>query len=218
MADFEKLRNSVSKLSEARVVRYGDTPQSVGWSSREQQHLRFQMVARHISLNDGQSILDLGSGTCDLYGYLKDVAYRDVEFSYTGVELSESMVSLAKNKYPSIKALVGDFWDKVSIEKSTYDYVVCSGALNYAFECDNNIFLQKFIEMYFPVAKEALVFNVISSNVDYQDPKLKYFDAESCVALLKKFSRFFIVDASYPLWEFTVVLFKDRLNSQQNEE
>lgn len=210
MKEFKKFTNQVSILSENRVLEYGDVPRSVGWSSREQQYLRFHVLTKHICFSNSDSILDLGSGTSEFYGYLKENKFNNLDFTYKGFELSKSMVEIALNKYPSSGASVCDFWETDNVPKKQFDYVFCSGALNYRNDFSNLDLIRRFINLYFPITKKALVFNLISDNVDYMDPNLKYYDAGDCVSVVSEFTKNFVLDANYPLWEFTLIIFPNK--------
>ena len=66
-----------------------------GWSSRESQERRFDALIRSSGFQAG-SIVDYGSGTGDLFGFLRD---RGFKFEYSGVDHNARMVDFAIKRY-----------------------------------------------------------------------------------------------------------------------
>ena len=71
---------------------------------RRAQRMRFEVFVLGHTLA-GRSILDIGCGTGDLYGHLRD---RGIDCDYLGVDLSDEMVSRASSKYPTGRFEVAD--------------------------------------------------------------------------------------------------------------
>lgn len=81
-------------------------------------------IMRHLPEgNDKSTILDLGCGNGMLIPYLKQKGYQN----YIGIDISESMITDAKNTYPSETFIVGsadDYVDKLPKEQKVFDYIV----------------------------------------------------------------------------------------------
>ena len=72
-----------------------------GWGSRRSQFRRYEVVRDDCGIASGDSVLDWGCGTGDLYWYLHD---HGLDVSYTGVDVVPEMIRLAKeNKVPNAK-------------------------------------------------------------------------------------------------------------------
>ena len=55
-------------------------------------------IIRRIPEYDGIKILDVGCGTGQLFGDLKET--RKTSFDYTGIDASEAMLGVARSDYP----------------------------------------------------------------------------------------------------------------------
>ncbi len=64
-------KNRISQLYNDRFKQHGDSIVTVGWRSKEDQILRFEMLFRGHDLI-GKTILDVGCGLGDLIFYLDD--------------------------------------------------------------------------------------------------------------------------------------------------
>ena len=73
---------------------------------------------------NGEKILDLGCG----YGYYTDY-FRSIGGCATGVDGSQKMIDIAKDKYPECDFLVADITGRFPFEKETFDIVFCNQVL-----------------------------------------------------------------------------------------
>jgi len=96
---------------------YKDGPKAVSWGNKLSQEVRFKVLCE-IGTIHGKSILDVGCGLGDLYGYLEDPI-----INYTGYDIVSEMVDGARKKYPKAK-----FIYYYPTEK--FDYVLASGIFN----------------------------------------------------------------------------------------
>ena len=206
---FDSPGKRIAALSDARVDALGHTVSAVGWSSNQQQELRFKILVKHLSISKGDNLLDLGCGFADLYSYLTTTRFKPTDLCYTGVELSQAMFEYVKNKYPEITVYNKDFWSNDISGKRDFDFIICSGALNYADGNSNASTLENFLQLYWPLARKAIAINLITSDVDYINAELKYFDPTDCLTLIRKYTKRYILDSNYPLWEFTLILIKE---------
>lgn len=88
---------AINRYSE-RHQRHGYCAQTLGWGSREQQFYRFDQVLRAIDLQD-RSILDIGCGFGDFYGYALD--QRASFANYTGWDLNADLINEARTRFPN---------------------------------------------------------------------------------------------------------------------
>jgi SAM-dependent methyltransferase len=95
-----------------------------GWGSRRSQFRRYEVVRDDCKIESGDSVLDWGCGTGDLYWYLHD---HGVDVKYLGVDVVPEMIRLAQeNKVPDARlhnVLEHPFPPK------TFDHVICIGTV-----------------------------------------------------------------------------------------
>jgi 2-polyprenyl-3-methyl-5-hydroxy-6-metoxy-1,4-benzoquinol methylase len=78
-------------------------------------------------LVEGISVLDIG---CALGGLASVLSERLTRFEYTGVDISESMIERAKQKYPTHRFCVIEEADLSILADEKFDLVVCLGVLH----------------------------------------------------------------------------------------
>jgi SAM-dependent methyltransferase len=105
----------------AILAQYGEDVKAVSWGSLESQRIRFQVLSEIGDL-EGKSILDVGCGFGDFYGFLRE---RIQLKSYLGTDINQNMITLARRKYPEASFEVRDIAEDPFDE--TYDYVFTSG-------------------------------------------------------------------------------------------
>ena len=83
----------VAPYYRAKVARHGATARGVDWNGEDSQALRFRQLCRIIDAPGGFSVNDLGCGYGALYDHL---ARQAAPFSYSGFDISESMLDAAR--------------------------------------------------------------------------------------------------------------------------
>lgn len=101
------------------------TPQAVGSESSSHKELRYRVITDTIATVGGHSILDVGAGVGDLFGYLS-VQFPEADIQYTGVELTEALCQQGQKKFPGIDLRLTDI-AKADLPPKSFDYVVMSG-------------------------------------------------------------------------------------------
>ena len=194
----------------AEFVKHGDTPLGTHQSDRASLDLRFEALMRNIAphLGPRATLHDVGSGLCDLYGFLKSSGL-DRRISYSGTEIVQEMIDHAAQKYPEVTLGNRNFLDAGLDER--YDFVVLSGALNLLAGVDGDAWktmcLALIGKMYLH-AERGIAFNFLTSYRTYSDPLLYYFDPREMFDFATaQLSRFVVLDASCPLYECTVTVF-----------
>jgi len=82
---------------------------------------RLQQVYRHI-VPEGASVLEVGCGRGDLLAALRPGVG-------VGIDFSEVMISLARQRYPKLQFIVGDAHE-IDLGERRFDYIVLSDLLN----------------------------------------------------------------------------------------
>ena len=197
-----------SKDKEAIVERYsqrykefGYHHKTIGWGDWESQKLRFQVLSDIGDLN-GAEIVDVGCGFGDLYGYLSN-RFKDIK--YTGIDIVSDLIEEGTRRYPEAQFFVQDILEPdFNIEGDIY---FLSGALNVRLR-DNLNYTKKMIKKMFRLSRKALGINFLSKYVDYELDKDFHHSPETIFSFAKEQTRYVTLRHDYPLWEFTIYLYK----------
>lgn len=195
----------IAKLYDERVKKFGCGAQSVGWKSKDQQWLRFQVLTKNIILAN-QSIIDLGCGFGDLYEFLCESG--SIPKCYTGIDISDEVLKIASEKYNKISDVSFQKRQLILKTEDVYDYAVASGSLNYKFPINMNEYLENFIAVYEICVRKGLLVNLLSTNVDYIQEIHAHYSPEYVGAVFRKYFREVRVIENYGLYEFTVQALK----------
>lgn len=186
-----------------RYDQYGRDIKSVGWGSKEDQTLRFEMLFRGID-PVGKTILDVGCGLGDLLPFLKE--RTNGSFRYIGIDIAENLIRDAKSTYAEEgrEFYSGDIF---SVALPEVDIAVLSGALSYNVEHIESYAHDTMGKM-FALSREAIAMNFLSTYVDFQLDKNRHFQPEAMFTKAKSLSKRVCLLHDYPLYEFTIQLFK----------
>ena len=107
-------------------------------------------------------VLDLGCGTGSSIKYLSTFGFTNIE----GVDISKSMIKIAKNKYPKIKFHIHDMTSFKFYKK--YDLILCNfDAINYLLTQSKwKIFFLIDIRSYCPFSSKSLSTNLKSAFIN----------------------------------------------------
>ncbi len=155
----KQLRQRIIARHSDSLLRFGHHPNALYWSSREIQELRFQVLAE-IGIRSGDSVLDVGCGFADLYGWLGS---QGLKVDYTGVDISPHLIEVAKAKNPQIELHVGELPDAGFADES-FDWVLLSGALNEPYQ-DQGRYARKIIALMYRISRKGTAFNLLNSKV-----------------------------------------------------
>lgn len=214
----DKIINEQVKVYQPAFMQHGDSPQGTHQNNRETQYLRFQMLTGHL-LNDHtqNSIEDIGCGVCDLYRYLKD---KNLKFTYSGTEIVNEMIALAKSKYPEVVVKNRDILKESAPGK--YDFVVLSGTLNMPGDVESEEwekFSLSLISSMYGMCNKAIAFNFLTSHRTYSSPGVHYFDpSELLDYCIKNLSRFVELKHNYPLYEGTITVYRESYVQEQFQD
>jgi len=186
-----------------RVERLGPVVQALGWRDDAQQQLRFDVLAGGLGDLTGASVLDVGCGFGDFLTYL-DGRWPGVRF--TGCDLAPSVLDVARARHPQAAFDQRDVLETPYADGS-FDYVTISGIFNHLIE-DNEGFLQNMLAASFKMARKGVAANMVTDAVDYQDAGLYYFNPERVLGYCRALSRRVALRHDYPLYEFTVFIYR----------
>jgi len=199
-------KQALIQLYEDRFAVMGYDMRTIGWKGREDQQLRFDILGDVGDLS-GKSICDVGCGFGDLYDYL---GRRFHGVRYTGIDLVPSLVEKARERHADVDFRTCDILAGGLAER--FDYFVLSGALNYKVE--NNMSLTRdMLAAMFELADKGVAVNFLSSYVNYEHPRNFHHSPEAVFGLARSMTRWVTIRHDYPLWEFTLFMYKNQRGS-----
>jgi len=133
-------------------------PRVVGWLSTAEQELLFSALLLFYR-PEAHSMLDVGCGRADLYGYLKDLYQLD-DVIYTGMDMNPNIVSIATQKFPTVNVIAGDILNDSSEDR--YDWVVGSGLFNLIDHPDMMVYTKEVIDKMLSKANIGISFNLLT--------------------------------------------------------
>lgn len=156
---------------------HGQKPEGLDWGSDPADHrIRLDRMLAVAELGSTThmhpSLLDVGCGFGSLHELMLE---RGLAFDYCGIDLCESMIAVAQEKYPDAKWLAGNVL-KLDLP-GKYDYVVCNGALTQKLDAsipDMEKFVKAIIARMFELCEIGIAFNLMTTHVNFMVPNLFY--------------------------------------------
>lgn len=145
----------------------------LGWESNEAQKRRFEVFAGHVKL-DGKKILDVGCGLGNMLEYLDS---KGIDVDYTGVDISEKMVSSAKSRKLDGKFYCMDVFKSHPFKNEEFDVIYASGIFNINLG-NNREFLLDALNKLLHISRHIIVFNLLHHNSPDREDKYYYFSPE----------------------------------------
>lgn len=148
------------------LMLFGDRPEAVRWT-KEGQEMHYEAM---LEVGDIRhcNVLDFGCGKGDFYGFLRD---KGIEVRYTGIDINENLINLARDKYPGVDFRVLDI-EKEELTED-YDFIFICGVFNLKVNGLEDLIRSTLIKL-FSHCKKALVFNALSSYSPRKDYELFY--------------------------------------------
>ena len=188
-------------------------------NDRVTQYMRFEHILKSFKylLNETVSFHDLGCGCCDMYDYMLQ---NNIKSNYSGTEIIQEMIDHARQKFPGIKLNKRDILKENVPEK--YDIVVFSGGLYLPGNIEHeewSKFVFDLINKMWDICNIGISFNLLSTYSTYKNSQLFYIDPKIMFDYcINNFSRFVTLDHAYPLYEWTITVFKKEYMQQKYKE
>ncbi len=145
-----------------------DLPENkAGWRTRQNQELRFRVLADIGNLQN-KKILDLGCGLGCFYGFLKD---RGWQGDYTGIDILDLMVKGARRRFPEARFVKRDILHHHPSEK--WDYVFVNGVFNHKVR-DNWAWIEQTVKRSLESSNEGMAFSLLNLEAGWPDSDLFY--------------------------------------------
>jgi cyclopropane fatty-acyl-phospholipid synthase-like methyltransferase len=207
---------SIISHYESCFTKHGDTHLGVDWPNWEDSQTRYRVMLEVIreSSKDQVSLLDFGCGTSHLYEYMLRHSISNVK--YSGLDISEKYIRVAKTKYPDIKYYCLNVLEN-SDELPEFDYVVMNGV--FTEKCTLSFdemwaYFQRAIAQVFSKVHIGMAFNVMSKQVDWEREDLFHLPMDLLTSFLKReISRHFVLRHEYGLYEYTTYIYRSPIEA-----
>ena len=179
---------------------------SVGWGSKESQYLRFKILTEIDELSKN-SVLDVGCGLGELLNFFTTNGIKIS--SYKGIDISKDLILEAQKRFDKEKKASFEFTniDKVQGDED-FDYIFLSGALNLKVK-NNLIYAKKVIKKMYSLCRKGVACNFLSSYADFSLEKDYHYRPEEIFSFSKGLSTKVVLRHDYPLYEFTLYIYKE---------
>lgn len=193
------------------LTEHGVDVKALGWGSGYSQYRRFKIFSEIGDLRN-KSVLDIGCGFGDFYGFLK--GYGFIFKKYVGLDINETMLKAAIEKYPD-----ADLWN-AHFEKRNilldpmnkkFDYVFASGIFSLS-STGWTQFMRKMLIAMFDIAVKGVGVNFLSSYAPGERSSLsKYISPNRIIDFVTcQLSSNFVLRHDYLPNDFTVYAYKDQ--------
>jgi SAM-dependent methyltransferase len=207
----QEKQETIKRYTDRLMAKGGPTVEVLGWRDQSQQELRFDILAGIDDLN-GKSVLDVGCGFGDFYDYLLAKGHH---CHYVGIDINPTLLEVARTRHPALRFEERDILAQ-PLEES-FDYVVESGVFNHRLS-DNEAFAQQMFTAMYAACRLGVAANLMSDRVSYTDAHLYYFSPESYLRYCSRLSPYVTIRHDYPLYEFTVYLYRTPPRGVRREE
>lgn len=198
----------VAQYYTGKLVEHGATPRGVDWNGEESQTLRFKQLCKIIDTPNRFSINDLGCG----YGALCEfLAHEYPAFSYTGIDVSESMIQAAEQRFQHDRRAR---FILASEPKEAADYSVASGIFNVRLDktdAEWRSYLEDTLDTLNETSRAGFSFNCLTSYSDADKMRDNLYYADPCMLFdhcKRRYSRNVALLHDYGLYEFVILVRK----------
>jgi 2-polyprenyl-3-methyl-5-hydroxy-6-metoxy-1,4-benzoquinol methylase len=165
---------------------------TLGWGSKESQQIRFNQFLNII--NETDTILDIGCGHGDLSTYCNN---------YTGIDIREDAISIAKSKYPNKKFITTDI-NKIN---QNYDWIFASGI--FCHKLDNTyLYIEENLKLIYSKCNIGICVNFLSEYTQNKNNEMFYSDVSVILKIIEKITKKFIIKTDYLSNDFTTILYR----------
>jgi SAM-dependent methyltransferase len=189
-----------------------NSPEIVGWFSTVEQEVIFDALLMFYTLD--QSILDVGCGRADLFGFISKMFQlqdgMQSVLQYKGIDINPNMVKIAQDKFPGVNVEAADIL-KFETE-DTYNWVIASGLFNLKTEDNMPQFTVDCIDAMYEKSNFAVGFNLMTDVpddlADADREQLMIYKASEWLEYLTNRYRKVICRTDYMLGDVTFFIFK----------
>jgi SAM-dependent methyltransferase len=188
----------------ARYGEFGYHPRTLGWHKGGQQ-VRFAAALEAVGTQFG-SLLDVGCGFGDLFGYLRD---RGWQGNYLGLDICPELLDEGRNRFGPRGARFECV--DLSCESLSFsaDVAVALGVFNHRLNGDNLEFVAQMLHAMWAHSTQAVVLDFLSTTADRPKPDLFHADPDVVLRRALGYSKRVQLDHSYMPFEFLLAIWHD---------
>jgi SAM-dependent methyltransferase len=188
----------------ARYRQFGYDPRALGWN-KGRQHVRFAAALNSVGL-EFDSILDVGCGFGDLFGYLTERGWHG---NYVGVDLCPELLEEGRKRFGPMGARFecADLSAEPLAHKA--DLAVAIGVFNHRLKGDNREFIAAILDAMWAHSKQAIVADFLSATADRPRSELFHADPHEMLQLALGYTRRVRLDHAYMPFEFLLAAWHD---------
>ncbi|UOQ76256.1 class I SAM-dependent methyltransferase [Hymenobacter sp. 5516J-16] len=198
---------------ESYLQAHGDNHLGVGWPNQADAQTRYGVMLDVLRTTGLQPvrILDFGCGPAHFYQYLHDQGVAN-RVSYTGLDISENYLQLARSKYPNVPFLALDVLHEPEALPE-FDYIILNGVLTQKCTVSFDemwVYAQQLLTTVFAKAQVGVAFNVMTKHVDWERDDLFHVPLDLLLTFLKShLSRHVVIRHDYGLYEYTAYVYRE---------
>lgn len=206
----DSITRNFQKHYHSTFLAYGATSKGVDWKDESEANLRHHLMLKILSdypSPKNPSLLDVGCGFGSL---LKRAEKEKISLSYTGLDIVPEMIVSAKKLHPSARFINQDIFSFSA--ENQFDYVIANGLFTQKLKSKDAAmekFVFRLIDKMWSLARLGIAFNLLTSRVDFKNPGNFYYNPARLLKKTEKMTRFFKIRHDYPLFEYTVFLYKE---------
>jgi SAM-dependent methyltransferase len=202
-----KDKDKIIERYNKRLAQFGNSIEALASGKEDRRQLRFEILSE-IGISANDKILDLGCGFGDLYPFLEKKLGKG-NLQYTGVDINENLIKVAKERFPDATFLVRDILKDPLTEQ--YDYILSTSCFNLKLEFEDNYqFVEKLLNACYQKVNKGVAIDFLTSYVDFRGvEEAFYYEPEKLFQISKKITKRVDLRHDYPLFEFCIYLFPD---------
>ena len=204
---------------EGLLAKHGPNFAALDWNSPESQELRYKVfdeIFVHGKKSVNISLLDLGFGLGDLFGYFKRHKHLESrKIKYTGYEISPKLLAAAKARYPEAHFEFKDFLEEKKLPR--FDYIFASGVFNMRTgDRDSHLeYVRLMLQKMYDLIHSGVAINFLSEAVipisnqdDLNSGRYFFFKPEEVLSWCRQICSSYVLRHDYHPGDFTVFLLK----------
>ena len=165
--------------------------------------IRFDNLVQ-IGIQPGDSVLDVGCGYGDLFGYLVN---KKLLTNYVGADINPVLLDEARNRFPKVEFRLLDI---VNDKYETFDWIVSTNSFNLKLRNqDNYEFVSQILRSAYSHSRKGVAFDFLSTYVDFYGESGFHYSPERVFAIAKSITKRVTLRHDYPIFEFAIYLYPD---------
>lgn len=201
-------RDALHEYYDGRLKTYGHDTRSLGWIPGARD-VRLGVLTGIGDLG-GASILDVGCGFGDLYGYLSK---RNINVDYTGIDIKPEFIDIAKNTHPDASFMVADIETYRTVK--TFDWAFASGIFTIRIS-DNRAFIESTLKRMFELSGKGFAADFLSDTGTRETDTYWQCRPEEVLRFCRTLSKRIVIRCDYMPTEFCVYVYKNDISDERN--